>query len=404
MLPLLLASSLSASPSAARLADKRLNVLMIAVDDLRPDLGCYGADYISSPNIDRLAAASLLLRQAHVQQAVCSPTRTSLLTSRRPDTTRVYDLKHHFRDMANNFTTLPEYFKRRGYASVGLGKIWHPVVCKLTGQIDDIPARGVDGSWTMAADKGGQPYYHGAFEKYWQNGGPSPNSTGGPCAKPRGCPSHLGVTAADEAARPLPDTQAVQRGAAALAALAQRDNPFFLAVGIHKPHLPFIVPEAFLSAYPNASVPLASTPTAPAGMPEVAWSPFGEIRAQYYDVHALNLSGAVNASRGMPDGLARALRRHYYAAVSYTDALVGSLLDALDATGTANHTVVALWGDHGERSAERERDDAPSSPLRHWLTPPLSHRTVPLPPRQAGSWASTASGASRRTSRSRRTA
>ena len=373
-----------------------LTVPPFYVHSLRPDLGCYGADYIHSPNIDKLASTSLLLRQAHVQQAVCSPTRTSLLTGRRPDTTRVYDLKHHFRDMANNFTTLPEYFKRRGYTSLGMGKIFHPVVCHLTGKIDDIPADGVDGSWTVHADRGGEPYFHGEYEKYWQNGGPSPNSTGGPCAKPHGCPSHLGISEADEAARPLPDAQAVQHGIATLATLAKRDNPFFLAVGIHKPHLPFIMPEQFLRLYPNASVPLAAHGTAPVGMPEVAWSPYGEIRAQYFDVHALNLTGAINTS--MPDDMARQLRRHYYAAISYTDSLVGQLLDALDSSGVANHTIVALWGD---QSVGAPAVQPPPQPPRFTLPPPTPLLTPLLstPSTAAGSWASTGNGANKRTSR-----
>ena len=138
----------------------RPNVLMIAVDDLRPELGCFvGPDFpspthpmIHSPNIDALAAHSLLLKRAYVQQAVCSPSRTSLLTGRRPDTTHVTGNNEYFRTIAGNFTTLPQYFKKHGYRSVGMGKIFHPG--KEASDFDDPP------SWTDA-------YYHAPFADYW---------------------------------------------------------------------------------------------------------------------------------------------------------------------------------------------------------------------------------------------
>jgi len=142
--------------------------------------------------------------------------------------------------------TLPEYFKRRGYSTVGMGKIFHPVVDTQTGNIDDIPY-----SWTVEKARGGQPYFHPPFEKYWQNGARDPlyphlNISSGPCAG--GCPSHAAITLAGEAERPLPGPQLAAKAVAAMARLAQRDNPFFLAVGFHKPHLPFIVPARMLQS------------------------------------------------------------------------------------------------------------------------------------------------------------
>jgi len=99
------------------------NVLLIMSDDMRPDVGAYGAKHMVTPNLDRLAAHSVLLRRAYVQQAVCSPSRTSMLTGRRPDTTHVHDLIHYWRHVAGNFTTLPEYFKQHGYKTAGIGKV-----------------------------------------------------------------------------------------------------------------------------------------------------------------------------------------------------------------------------------------------------------------------------------------
>jgi hypothetical protein len=117
----------------ADISVQRKNVLFLVSDDMRPELTCFsGADFpspvhprIHSPNLDALAAKSLLLKRAYVQQAVCSPSRTSLLTGRRPDTTHVYDLVHYFRNVGGNFTTIPQYFKENGYSSIGMGKIFH---------------------------------------------------------------------------------------------------------------------------------------------------------------------------------------------------------------------------------------------------------------------------------------
>eukprot|EP01043_Picozoa_sp_COSAG02_P002471 COSAG02_NODE_57_length_43668_cov_118.217196_8_plen_418_part_00 len=366
------------SLSAQRAVDPRVNVLMLAVDDLRPELSLWGFPTISTPNIDELALGALVFTQAHVQQAVCSPSRTSLLTGRRPDHTRVYDLTHHFRDIGHRaLVTLPEYFKLRGYTSTGMGKIFHPVVDRLTGKIDDLCSPTMHNcSWTMMPSKGGQPYFHGELERYYQNGGLDPPllgadpesegrrcppSAGGPCRaadQPRilecgeagtcGCPSHAAVSPTVEHACPMPGDQLAQHASATLLRLSQRDNPFFLAVGFHKPHLPFIVPQRFLDLYPLEKIQPASNPQAPWGMPDVAWSPYGEIRAQYYDIHNLDLSGMYNSTRNgavgddMPNVTAVALRQHYYAAVSYTDDNIGTVMRALKASSAQAHTVVAL--------------------------------------------------------------
>ena len=99
------------------------NVLLLISDDMRPDLGVYGAKQMKTPNLDELASRSVVMRRAYVQQAVCSPSRTSMLTGRRPDTTRVHDLIHYWRQVAGNFTTLPQYFKQNGYKTAGIGKV-----------------------------------------------------------------------------------------------------------------------------------------------------------------------------------------------------------------------------------------------------------------------------------------
>ena len=137
---------LDAAALAAEGKSDRLNVLMIAVDDLRPELGCYGASYVHSPNIDKLARAGMVFSRAYCQQAVCSPSRTSLLTGLRPDTTKIYDLNTHFRKTIPNAVTLPEYFKQHGYHTQGLSKIYH-------GGMDDPQ------SWSVPHWAPGAPIY-----------------------------------------------------------------------------------------------------------------------------------------------------------------------------------------------------------------------------------------------------
>ncbi len=157
VLSLLLGTSLFIRCQAA--PPSKPNVLFLVSDDMRPQLGAYyGPDFPSpihpkmiTPNLDRLAGRSLLLKKAYVQQALCSPSRTSLLTGRRPDTTRTFDLWHYFRDIAGNFTTLPQYFKQHGYTTVGLGKIFHPG----HGSGNDDPV-----SWS-------KPFWHPSRD-YWQ--------------------------------------------------------------------------------------------------------------------------------------------------------------------------------------------------------------------------------------------
>ena len=209
----------------------RRNVLFLVSDDMRPEIGAYlGPDFPTSihpkmhtPNLDRLASRSLLLKKAYVQMAVCSPSRTSLLTGRRPDTTRVHDLTQYWRQVAGNFTTIPQYFKNHGYSSIGMGKIFHPG--RASGHDDPV-------SWTEK--------YFKPDSSHWEQH------------------SHVTWFAADdeeEAKYPLTDTQTAQHAIKTLQRVAPAaisgEQPFFVAVGFHKPHLPFLFPARFMNYYPK---------------------------------------------------------------------------------------------------------------------------------------------------------
>jgi iduronate 2-sulfatase len=308
---------------------KKLNVLFLVSDDMRPEIGAYsGGDSPSpvhpkmhTPSLDALAADSLLLKQAYVQQAVCSPSRTSLLTGRRPDTTHVHDLLLYFRDVAGNFTTIPQYFKENGYATLGMGKIFHPGRASN----DDDPM-----SWTGK-------YFH-ADNSHWVE------------------ESHFTWTAApkDKTDKyPLPDQLIANHAIDTLRNVSHKalsgEQPFFVAVGFHRPHLPWVVPAEFLQYYPEVDIELPSNPHAPQGMPEMAWSNFDEIRT-YRDIQEQYGYGGINTT--LPDAVVRDLRRAYYAAISYTDSLIGQVIQTLDELGLANNTIVSFWGDHGWQVGE----------------------------------------------------
>ena len=229
-------------------AAQRKNILFLAVDDLRVQLGTDhvpGTPNMSTPNIDSLVAKSLYLKKAQVQQAVCSPTRTSLLTSRYPDTTRVWDLYSYFRTVGGNYTTIPELFKNNGYHTVGNGKIFHPGHASGAHQQPKVPGESPKGddapySWS-------ETFYHSPNLGYWSSKVQQPGCDR--CGN-----SWIAVTPEAEKKTPLPGQQIADHAISQLESFAtqqigtvdhtQNDiaNPFFLAVGFHKPHLPFVAP------------------------------------------------------------------------------------------------------------------------------------------------------------------
>lgn len=297
------------------------NVLFFMVDDLRPQLSPYTGSYFPSsvsppmttPNILGLANKSLLLQRAYVQQAMCGPSRASLLTGRRPDTTHVYDLKSDFRVVGGDFTTLPQYFKNNGYRSIGMGKIFHP------GSADgDDPI-----SWS----------------EYFQGVANHEDKTR----------SWKAIEEVSLNRRPLRDRQVADKAIEKIRELATGSENFFLAVGFHKPHEPFVFPETYLQYYPEDDIILPSNDMAPVNMPEVAWSPYNGLR-EYDDIASTNATGEIGTV--LPDDKVKELRRAYYAAVSWIDSLVGEILDELERSGLSNNTVISLISDHGYQLGE----------------------------------------------------
>ena len=304
------------------------NILLICIDDLKPVLGCYGDRTIRSPNIDRFAASAMLFDRAYCNQAVCAPSRNTLMTGVRPTTLGIYDLGTNFRYATSNAVTLSQYFMQQGYRAEALGKIFHVG----HGNHDD-PA-----SWSV-------PHWHAKVVAYALATNRARNELSReealfenvPDEKARRLPRGPAYEAADVPDDGYPDGQIADEAIRRLRAARDRATPFFLAVGFLKPHLPFCAPKRYWDLYDPAVFKLAERRTPPDGAPPYAPQFGGELR-QYRDIPE---KGA------LADDLQRTLIHGYHAAVSYMDAQLGRVLAELDRLGLADNTIVLLWGDHG---------------------------------------------------------
>jgi len=305
----------------------KMNVLFIAVDDLRPQLGCYGQKQIISPNIDRLAARGLLFERTYCQQAVCAPSRASLLSGTRPDTTKIYDLNTPLRKAMPHIVTLPQHFKNNGYETISIGKIYHHPNDDSEGWSAE-PYRA--GTFPEGAWKGRGYLTQEAIAQMEQYNKAKPNMQGrGPAFE-----------AADVPDSAYPDGSNTEYAIKQLRRL--KDKSFFLAMGFYKPHLPFNAPKKYWDLYDPADIKLADNPFIPKNAPSYATTDWGELRNYY----------GIPKKGPCSDELARQLIHGYYACVSYTDAMIGSLLDELDRLDLQDNTVIILWGDHGWKLGE----------------------------------------------------
>lgn len=326
-------SVLLSFPLALAGAVPRPNVLFIAVDDLRPEIGCYGNQVVKTPNIDRLAARATVFNHAYCQQAVCSPSRSSLLTGRRPDATRVWDLNTHFRAALPDVVTLPQYFKSNGYHTAALSKVYHRGF--EDGMSWSEPHWYPTGTTTDTDPKDWTKQIVKRYGKGVQEYSRSPLDNDRPDVKANAKP--LAFEASRKSDDELPDGFTAAEAVKRLHQLRQADKPFFLAVGFLKPHLPFVSPKKYWDLYDPNKIPKPAIDHLPDGAPSFAGHDNGELHSY------------ANVPKGnpIPESFANQLRHGYYASISYTDAQIGRLLDALEKEGLAENTVIVLWGDHG---------------------------------------------------------
>ncbi len=315
--------------SPTMLAATKPNVLFIAVDDLRPELGAYGASYVKSPNIDRLADRGVRFDRAYCQYAMCGPTRASLLTGLRPDTLKIEHIDTFFRDTVPDVVTLPQYFRQNGYTTVYAGKVFHG---RQTDDANSWSRKAVPAPLREGENRGeyqlpesraiAQRRREEALKRY----GPKDMQGMG------GGPAWEAADAEDGA---YPDGRTTESAIATLREV--KDGPFFLAVGFLKPHLPFVAPKKYFDLYDPEKLPLAAFREAPAGAPTVARHSSFELRTRT----------GVPTSGPIDDATARQLMHAYAACVSFVDAQVGRLMNELDRLGLSENTIVVFWGDHG---------------------------------------------------------
>jgi arylsulfatase A-like enzyme len=294
----------------------RRNVLFIATDDCGCALGCYGHPLVRTPNLDRLARAGVRFDRAYCQFPLCSPSRTSLLTGLRPDTTQVFDLQKHFRSVLPDVVTLPQLFQKHGYYAARVGKIYH------YGVPGDIGTSGLDDplSWHDVVNPRGRDK---AEEALLTNHTPK-----------RGLGSSLSFLATDG----TDEEQTDGMGATEAIRLMEshRAEPFFLAVGFYRPHCPYVAPRSYFELYPLDQVP------APVFSPD-----------EVHDVPPLALASTQPLPWfGVTDAQARESIRAYYAAISFMDAQVGRLLAALDRLSLREKTLIVFWSDNGYHLGE----------------------------------------------------
>ncbi|MBT4693727.1 MAG: sulfatase [Planctomycetaceae bacterium] len=313
--------------------DRKPNVLFIAVDDLRPSLGCYGDKHAFSPNIDALAKRSVLFDQAHCQVAVCNPSRASLMTGLRPDKLGVWTLPIHFREARPDAVTIPQWFRRHGYTAISHGKIfhnptpdpqsWSEPIRQLTGVKQGYPDDVLNVISSAQTD---------LPPNDWRK-----NNLRGPATAAPVIADHLLVDGAR--------TDLVIED---LARFAESEQPFFLAMGFIRPHLAWIAPKKYWDMYDPSTLPVLINEQVIPNTPPYAISTSYEL-THYVD--QINFPKPRDAHR-LSNQNAQHLMHGYYACVSYVDAQIGRILAALEEHGHADNTIVVLWSDHGWKLGE----------------------------------------------------
>ncbi|SKA98588.1 iduronate 2-sulfatase [Prosthecobacter debontii] len=320
---------LAATSQALHAASDKPNILLICVDDLKPNIGCYGDALAKTPNLDRLAARGMRFDLAFCNQAVCAPSRNNLLLGSRSTSLGIYNLSDNFRKAVPDAVTLPQYFKQHGWRAEAIGKILHTG----HGNHDD------EASWSVPPIKDKVVEYldpvNSANGKLTREEAFFSNQKLG---KIRTLPKGAAWENLDVPDNAYADGRIADAGIRSLqAAKAKPDEPLFLALGFVKPHLPFTAPRQYWEMHDRSAFALAQRTTPPDGAPEYAGKTLGE----------LNNYTPIPENPPLTEDTQRTLIHGYYAAVSFMDAQLGRVLDELDRLELAQNTIIVLWGDHG---------------------------------------------------------
>jgi arylsulfatase A-like enzyme len=296
------------------------NIIFIAVDDLRPQLNCYGKNQIISPNIDGLASVSHIYQNAVCNFPVCGASRASLLTGLRPNKNRFTSYKTRMDIDADNILTLGEWFKKNDYFTISLGKVSH--------HTNDSPE-----SWSTPAWRA---------EKNWRDYQTKENLMAADTNNNNGAAKafEVGENLLDDYA----DTKMVNKAIEKLNELTKKGQPFFMALGFLKPHLPFNSPKKYWDLYKEEDIELASNRFKPKNAPDVSMHKYGELR-KYTNIPS-------NKTTEIPDSTQKKLIHGYYACVSYIDQEIGKLINRLKKIDIYENSIIVLWGDHGWQLGE----------------------------------------------------
>ncbi|TYA92115.1 sulfatase [Seonamhaeicola marinus] len=314
---------------------KKPNILFIGIDDLRPELGCYGSDIAISPNLDKFSTQGLQFNKAYCQQAICGPSRASLLTGIRPETNGVFHNYIKFRDTSPNVVTLPQHFMNNGYETVYCGKIFHH------GDLDD------EKSWSRLPSvdsmkaKGVKDPVGFALEENLKERSATRKAmfkTYGKVAR-YGLAMGKAYESADVPDNTYSDGYNTEMAIATMQDMLAKnpDKPFFLGLGFNKPHLNWVAPKKYWDLYKRSDIKLSKQTVAPKNVAQVGLHPSFELRVR---------SGIPKIGE-IEDELAVTLKHAYLACVSYVDAQIGKMIAALEAAGVRDNTIIIIWSDHG---------------------------------------------------------
>jgi iduronate 2-sulfatase len=330
---LLVATLLSSARCGTIHAEVRPNVLLILVDDLKPALGCYGDRLARTPNLDRLASRGLRFDLAYCNQAVCAPSRYTLMLGSHSTSTGLYGLGSQLRKTVPNAVTMPQYFASHGYRTESLGKVFH-IGHGNYGDPESFSVPHFSDKLIEYVDPASKPGGQLTREEAMFLNEKAPPE--GMNSLPRGA-AFENPDVPDEA---YADGRVAAETVRRLQAAKNRKVPFFIVAGFARPHLPFSAPKKYWDLHDPSHFRLASNPMLPADSPRVAHKRGGEIR-NYFPVPDKQDPAEIS------DELARRLLHGYYASTSFVDAQIGKVLDELDRQGLASNTIVVLWGDHG---------------------------------------------------------
>lgn len=310
-------------------------MLFIAIDDLRPELGCYGSSVVHSPNLDKLAGEGMRFDRAYCQQAICSPSRASLMTGARPDQIGVIENTAYFRELNPDIVTLPQYFISHGYKAVYCGKIFH-------GRMTDdehswnheppfircmVKRPNLQGGYALVENqKLWASNKEKMFQKYGQKG--SSGLIHGPAYESAEVPDHA-----------YTDGYSTQLAITTLMDHIEKNpkQPLFLALGFKKPHLNFVAPKKYWDLYDREKIKLTEQTGRPQGGAATGLHASFELRTR----HEIPKKGPIGSE------LARTLLHGYYACISYIDAQIGLMMNALEESELRKDTIIIVWGDHG---------------------------------------------------------